>query len=127
MRAADARSIPLAEQTMDIHLSKHEAALLASFRRLSARERSSLLDFADYLAARSAPLERAPAVPIARPHKETVVHAIRRLMRSYPQLDRARLLGETSRCLAAHMVDGREAAEVIDELEALFAKAAHKE
>ena len=48
--------------------------------------------------------------------------AIRRLVRSYPMLDRGRLMGEASRCLAQHALEGRSAAEVIDELEVLFVR-----
>lgn len=101
-----------------------EALLLECYRHLTLKRRSALLEYAQFLATRRASRKRAQPKPPPRPNDETVVHAIKRLMRSYPSLDRARLLDQTSRCLASHMVDGRAAREVIDELEALFAGAA---
>jgi hypothetical protein len=51
---------------------------------------------------------------------ETVVAAIRRLSASYPMLDRRRLLNTTSSLMAQHILQGRAAAEVIDQLEQAF-------
>jgi hypothetical protein len=55
-----------------------------------------------------------------RPAEESVVAAIKRLRRTYPMLDGGSLLNETSALMAAHVLQGRPAAEVIDALEALF-------
>lgn len=96
-------------------MSSEEARLLASFRRLDSGGRASLLDFADFLAARMP--QRELSAPEPRPATETVVQAIRRLSRSYPGLGRHALMPLAERLLAQHMVDGRPAAEVIDELE----------
>ncbi len=49
-----------------------------------------------------------------------MVGAIRRLAESYPMLDRGALLHETSALVSAHVLQGRPAGSVIDELEALF-------
>jgi predicted DNA-binding protein (UPF0251 family) len=35
-------------------------------------------------------------------------------------VDRAKILHETSSCMTAHLVHGKPAAQVIDELEAMF-------
>jgi hypothetical protein len=51
------------------------------------------------------------------------VHVVRRLNGSYPMLDRARLLQPVGDLLSQHLVDGRAAAGVIEELEALYAAA----
>ena len=55
--------------------------------------------------------------------------AIKRLSRSYYMLDRSRMLDETSGLMAAHVLNGRSAKEVIDELEVMFARhyAAYRE
>ena len=99
--------------------------LLKLFRGLSEADRRSLIDYAEFLAARERP--PAPVVPMRpvaepRPAQESVIAAIKRLRRVYPMLDRERMLGETSALMAGHLLQGRSAAEVIDELEALFAR-----
>jgi hypothetical protein len=70
------------------------------------------------------PSTTGPAEPdtITRPAQETVVGAIKRLSLSYHMLDRRRMLDETSSLMAAHVLNGRPARDVIDELEALFAR-----
>jgi hypothetical protein len=103
-----------------------ELRLLAVFRALSASDRHALQAYAEFLAVRSgtigiesesaeAPLQSAP-----RPEDESVVMAIRRLTRSYPMLDRRKLIGQTSQLMAEHALQGRAAAEVITELEVVF-------
>jgi hypothetical protein len=49
-----------------------------------------------------------------------VVAAIRRLRRTYPMLDGSAMLTQASSLMAAHVLHGRSAVSVIDELEALF-------
>lgn len=105
--------------------------LLDCLDELSGADRRSLLDFAQYLRARAGQEAAAitaaetPAldepVPIPRPSEESVVKAIQRLTKTYPMLEKNKLLNETSSYMAQHMLQGRPAAEVIDELEALFA------
>jgi hypothetical protein len=57
---------------------------------------------------------------IPRPHSETVVAAMRRLSQTFHMLDTSALLHEASDLMTAHLMQGRPAAEVIDELEAVF-------
>ena len=103
-------------------MARDEERLLRLFRTLDAASRRSLLDFAGFLAGRAEPAQApAAAAPLARPAVESVVQAIRRLNRSYPGLQRHKLIGHVEKRLAQHMVDGRPAPEVIDELEAFFA------
>ncbi|HHH38953.1 MAG TPA: hypothetical protein ENK50_05190 [Sedimenticola sp.] len=104
---------------------------------LNPEGRTALLEFAEFLATRHA-ADRAEESAIAaepldipRPRKETVIGAIKRLSETYPMLDRSELLTETSSLMSAHIMHGRTAREVIDDLEALFAshyasKSAHK-
>lgn len=82
---------------------------------------AELLDFAEFLAARY-PGQREIARPdiIPRPDQESVVKAIKRLSASYPMLDRAKMLNETSVLMTQHVIQGRDVVEVIDELEVLF-------
>ena len=108
--------------------------LLALFRALDEAGRRSLLDFAEFLSQRAGDAAEdgaaedgatedgavPPPRDIPRPAEESVVRAIRRLAETYPMLDRGAMLNETSALMAQHVMQGRPAAEVIDELEALF-------
>jgi len=96
--------------------------LLSLFRDLSAAQQTSVLDFARYLKSTSrgdATVPREP-VPIPRPQREAVVAAIKRLTATYPMLDTARLFDAVSGLMSQHLLSGREAEEVIDELELKF-------
>jgi len=101
--------------------------LVRIYRALNPVDRSALIAFAEFLAARAPEEEGRPArvlapEPISRPAQETVVAAIKRLSRSYHMLDRAELLNETSSLMASHALGGKDADAVIDEIEALFAR-----
>lgn len=106
-------------------LSEAERRWLALYTALGEEDRRTLVAFGEFLAARQ-PGEAAPPSPIAeprpsvRPKTETVVGAIRRLSKSYPMLDRGALLHEASALVSAHVLQGRPAVAVIDDLEALF-------
>lgn len=108
-------------------MKDEEGRLLGCFRELPARHKKTLLEFAEFLRARAGVTDGGSAVP-AKPRRikaaqgETVVMAVRRLTRSYPMLDRRKLMHETSCCLAEHTLKGRPAEEVIAELEAVFAR-----
>lgn len=92
-----------------------ESALLDIYRTLDAQRQNELLEFARALAAPVAEPCREP-----RPADESVVLALRRLVRSYPMLERRRLMGTASALMAQHALEGRAAAEIIDELELVF-------
>jgi hypothetical protein len=99
--------------------------LLALYDALDERDRATLTALAEFLAARQAGgVEPLSAVPepdwIPRPAEESVIAAIRRLSRTYHMLDKALMLHDTSALMSAHILQGRPAGEVIDELEALF-------
>lgn len=109
-------------------LAPDQQQLLDLFDRLDPQQQQTLLSFADFLASR----ENVGAEPeaeeihqpkrIERPRQESVVKAIKRLSESYFMLERELLLDETSSLMMAHMMQGRDAQSVIDELEALFAR-----
>ena len=105
-------------------MSSEEKRLLRLFRALSEGGRSSLLDYAEFLQTRNVASEPVPAarfpLDIPRPAVESVVKAIKRLMSTYPMLERDKLLHETSALMTSHVMHKRPAVEVIDELEAVF-------
>ena len=92
------------------------------FQQMDPRAQHSLLDFAAFLAVRGEPAEKPPAgiQDISRPEEESVIQAIKRLAATYPMLDRDDMLSETSALMTGHVMQGRPAIEVIDELEAVF-------
>ena len=105
-------------------MKSEDRKLLDIFDQLAPEQQDKLIEFAEFLAVsdagRNDPTAAVPeAVP--RPADETVAMAIRRLVRTYPMLDRRRLMAEASRFLAEHALQGRAACEVIDDLEAVFA------
>ena len=103
--------------------NKRRQRLLSAFDRLSAGAQAQLVDFAEFLAAREEPVpagEPAPPKDIARPQDETVIAAVRRLSATYHMLDKGTMLHQTSALVSAHVLQGRPAEQVIDELETLF-------
>ena len=120
-------------------MNKPEQRLLRCFSRLDEQQRQTLLSFAEFLAGQNqgpqnvdeAETETGAAAieepkPIPRPERETVVAAIKRLSASFHMLDKAKVLHETSSLMAQHMLQGRDAREVIDELEVVFERHYHK-
>ena len=103
-------------------MKQSEKRLLKLYSELSEEDQRMLLAFAEFLHARGVPerMEPLPPQPIPRPAQETVIAALKRLSQSYPMLDKARMLNETSVLVAQHVMQGRAAGEVIDELEVIF-------
>ena len=105
-------------------MPKNDAKRLQEiFSGLTPAAAQQLLEFAEFLYARhaaAAPPSLSLPQEIPRPAQESVVKAIKRLAATYPMLDRGKMLHETSALMTQHVVQGREAAAVIDDLEALF-------
>lgn len=100
-----------------------EDKLLATAARLSKSEREQLLEYAEFLELRSEHAMQnlnADPVNIPRPDNETVIAAMRRLSDTYPMLNKDKLLHEAAGLMSGHVMQGREASPVIDDLEALF-------
>jgi hypothetical protein len=113
-------------------------ALVALLDRLSAADLEAVTRFAEFLFSRqdsaavdwiaaggepqpaAEPAEIPPPEDIPRPDDEKVVAAVKRLSKTYFMLDKKTMLGVTSDLVTQHILHGREAAEVIDELESLF-------
>ena len=114
-------------------MTPEQTRLLDLFAALAPSERDSLLAFAEFLHTRASP-DGAPRTALAslpptehltlqaipRPDQETVVAALKRLSLTYPMLDKNKLLTETSGLVTQHIMQRRDAAAVIDELEAIF-------
>ena len=100
----------------------YRARLVALIERLDEHGRSTLLEYAEFLASRGTAPSVAQAAQTAPPG-ETVLQAVRRLNRSYPGLRRRGLLQPVGELLSQHLVDARAAEEIIAELEALYARA----
>ena len=100
---------------------KHEKALLSFFSAMDKGGQTSLLEYAEFLAERH-PAEVASSTPldITRPEDESVVAAIKRLSTTYVMLDKQVLLHETSTFMMQHIMQGRDAVEVIDDMEIYF-------
>jgi len=94
--------------------------LPAIFNQLPSDQQQTLLEFAEFLLSR---VIKEPVVEVnllPRPSNESVIAAIKRLANSYPMLNKAVMLDETSRLMTEHIMQGRDKEEVIDELEAIF-------
>lgn len=104
-------------------MNQSDRKLLKLFSELREEDRCTLLAFAEFLHSRgnageAAEIPRPATTP--RPEQESVVAALKRLSASYHMLDKAKMLHETSALMAQHVMQGRDAVEVIDELEVVF-------
>lgn len=104
--------------------------LLQLLEQLSATQLKSVLDFTRYLAETEgvAVEGQPPRDPLAipRPEEESVIDAIRRLKSTYPMIDAQKMLPGAADLMTQHVMQGREAQQVIDDLEALFRDAYDK-
>lgn len=108
-----------------ISLTPSEKRALHLFRALSDEQQQTVSAFMEFLSTRGAhspSLKPAQPVEVPRPEQESVVKAIKRLRATYPMLDQNKLFHETSEHMTGHLMHGKPAAEVIDELEAMFAR-----
>lgn len=98
-------------------------SLLEIVGKLSRDEQAALLEYAEFMLSRSEHAKnlsiREP-VEVPRPEDETVVAAMRRLTSTYPMLNKDKLLHEAAGLMSEHVMQGREAHTVIDDLQALF-------
>ena len=108
-------------------VSADQRRLLGAYAALDQTDKEALLAFAEFLGQRGKQDAPSPGVsdeqepkPIPRPAEETVIDAIRRLSETYHMLEKDALLNDTSVLMSAHILQGRDAVEVIDELELLF-------
>ena len=109
-------------------LAPAQRRLIQLFADLNPQDQASLLAFAEFLTKRDAASAEAQPEPTAplepkvmpRPAKESVVKAIQRLSASYHMLQRDKMLDETSSLMMSHIIQGRDAKSVIDDIEKVF-------
>ena len=97
-------------------------SLTSIFENLPEQDQNTLFEFAEFLKSRAPEVADKITEPlgISRPDEESVVAAIKRLKKNYPMVSQKALLNETSELMMQHMMQGKVAADVIDELELLF-------
>ena len=105
-------------------MSPAEKKLLSVYKKLAASEQENLQAYAEFLLTRHRETPQSIPEPqhVPRGENESVVAAIKRLSASYSMLDKPQLLNESSVLMTQHVMQGRAVDEVIDELEALFAR-----
>jgi hypothetical protein len=105
-------------------MNKNASKLLDFFSDLDHNDQNSLLSFAEFLLVKAKQdgrvIEVAEPVVIERPSEERVVAGIKRLSATYPMLKKNAMLDETASLMSEHILKGRSAESVIDELERLF-------
>ena len=92
--------------------------------QLDADHQQAIVDYANFLVQRyktdnSGARDLKPE-SIERPEQETVIAAIKRLKKTYYMLDTDIILNQTSALMGQHILKGREAPDVIDELQSIF-------
>ena len=103
-------------------MKRDTKALADLFNQLDKDQQQSLFDYAEFLQSRGGTVQQdiARPVEIPKPEKESVVGAIKRMKQSYPMIDSMEVFAVASNLMTDHMVGGRDAEEVINEIEALF-------
>ena len=105
-------------------MKKQRRELDALMSQLGDEHQRAVVDYATFLVQQyniQTPVEAGlePAA-IARPEEESVIAAIKRLKETFYMLDTDSLLDETSSLMGQHILRGREASAVINELQSLF-------
>ena len=116
--------------------SDQQKAFLDTLEKLSSADQSAVVSFAEFLLSRSSSFtipSQDAAVPVAAqppeipepehipaPENERVVASIKRLSKTYHMLGKNKMLGVTSDLMTQHVLHGREASDVIAELERVF-------
>jgi hypothetical protein len=115
-------------------MTSDEKKMLYYFSVLGEEHRSMVMEFIEFLGSKY-PNELPPAQPTEfpdeqkkiiepeltpRPDTESVIAAIKRLSQSYPMLNKEKLFDKTSTLMTAHIMQGRDVVEVIDEIQLVF-------
>ncbi|VAW61169.1 hypothetical protein MNBD_GAMMA08-3158 [hydrothermal vent metagenome] len=97
-------------------------SLASIFEDLPEQDQNTLFEFAEFLKSRAPEPASKITEPlgIPRPNDESVVAAIKRLKQNYPMVSQKEMLNETSEFMMQHMMQGKPATDVIDEMEILF-------
>ena len=105
-------------------MSKSTDKLTQIFDLLPEHDQKTLLDFAEFLQSRAPQPKTKITEPldISRPDEESVIAAIKRLNQTHPMVERSSVFRETSDLMMQHMMHGKSATDVIDELQNVFHK-----
>ena len=107
-------------------MNKEEKQLIRNYNALSEHDQKMLLDFSTFLLSRSEPNNNPekPELPvrISRPKEESVVAAIKRLSNTFPMINKSGVLDQAAQMMTEHMLNGKDAQLVINELEVLFSE-----
>lgn len=119
-------------------MTSDEKKMLYYFSVLSDEHRSTVMEFVEFLGSKysNASLSEKLSAQLTevsdnrkkiiepeltpRPESESVIGAIKRLSKSYPMLNKEKLFDKTSTLMTAHIMQGRDVVEVIDELQLVF-------
>jgi len=103
-------------------LKPSSQSLASIFEDLPEKDQTILFEFAEFLKSRAPEPASKITEPLGlvRPEEESVVAAIKRLKKNYPMVSQKEMLNETSEFMMQHMMQGKSATDVIDELELLF-------
>jgi len=105
-------------------MKKRSRELDTLMSRLDGKHQQAIVDYATFLVQQykiQTPVEAGlKPKAIARPEQETVIGAIKRLKKTYYMIDSDTLLDETSSLMGKHILRGREASAVINELQSIF-------
>ena len=110
--------------------NKHERSLLKLYKSLDASDKEAFIAFGEFLKSRTGNTTIGnnkneevvidEPVDIPRPEGESVIKAIKRLSATYPMVDKENILHPISDLMTSHMISGRKAPEVIDDLQEVF-------
>jgi len=116
------------------NLNKKERELLKLYKELGESDQTTLHAFAQFLNSRTdtasdedkpdKKIDEIPTQPltIPRPDEESVIKGIKRLTATYPMVDKENILHPISDLMTSHMIQGKKAKDIIDELENVFLK-----
>jgi hypothetical protein len=106
------------------HKKNRSRELDALISQLGEEHQQAVVDYATFLVQQykiQDPVKKGfKPETIARPEQETVIAAIKRLKKTYYMLDTDNLLDETSSLMGQHIMHGRTATDVINDLQSLF-------
>ena len=114
---------------MPAQANKQERQIIKIFKSLSETNKEAFIAFGEFLQTRAEGLNSDDQpidvvanepVEIPRPEEESVIKAIKRLTATYPMVDKETILHPISNLMTSHIIQGRKAPEVIDDLQELF-------
>lgn len=102
--------------------TNNKVKLLEIFETLNTEKQENLIDYAEFLQSKGNLVTKEVPAPevVERPKEETVVGAIKRLKLTYPMIESMSVFSAASDLMTDNMVSGRDAVEVIDEMQTLF-------